>query len=160
MFHFSFNFHFPSLQRQAKRYGFRYRKESRCRIIYDFSFQKSHFKSSLWFGCIKTTQNNSSTFLGTRKNAHSSSGFRARASSLPPEENSRKELSHGVENTTPGWSTMRKIEHCSSESFCFKPPPPKPRRHARPRSHGPGFTGWMQAPPFVSRRDLVGVHSG
>ena len=66
MLHFIFHFPFPTLQQcQARRCVWvHYQKESWCRIIYDFGlgFQKSYFKSPLWFGCIKTTQNNTGTF--------------------------------------------------------------------------------------------------
>lgn len=96
-------FTFPHCSKEVR---FHYQKESLCRIIDDFSsgFQKSHFKSSLWFGCIKTTQNNSSTFLGTRRLKQH---LRILSWSFisTPKENSKKELSHGVENTTSGWST-------------------------------------------------------
>ena len=92
----------------GKEVWFYYQKESWCRIIYDFSlgFQKSYFKSSLWFGCIKTTQNNSGTFLELEY-VSSTSGLRT-------EENLREELSHREENNFFSW-------------FFCSPSPPIPK---------------------------------
>jgi hypothetical protein len=53
------------------------------------------------------------------------------------EENSRKELSNRVENTTSGVKRHEKIEHWSSGYFCFKPPPPQPQRDAGPQEPQP-----------------------
>lgn len=105
------------------------------------AFQQSYFKPSLWFGCIKTTQNNT----GTCWEPEYVSGTSGRNWSLP---------------VHPGRRLERKIEKVTffHDPFVPFPPQSKASRDTGPASPWPRAPGrgatWEEAPARRGRGPL------